>query len=749
MERLRRPILAAAALVSLALLPGLARLGTDNSPEVFFVRGSPGVERYQEFRRAFGGASDRAAPDRLVRLAVAGQQLWTDAGLAWLEYLETEAAALDGVASVSGLYQNYRRFAWPPSDPQAFRQGVTESRLDRSLGWVSGDGSMATVLVVLEEWPERRDRELLERLRRLVADPPPGVQGWLVGLPVLNHSLNDASRELERQSLPLLVAFTLALLAFAVRDWKGVAIPLAFVAFCELIVLGPMGYAAVELNMVLAMLPPLLLVIALATSLHVLLRFRDLRFGERHSNAVDATLATYREKGWPVLWTGVSTTIGFASLALSPVGPVRSLGLWTGLGLALMTAAAFVVYPPLVSYGGPGARSKPRHREFEVWAHRLGHRWGRWAHTRRRWVLFAAVLVAAVALAGLPRLAVESNALRYLAADHPVRSGIEKLEAKGIGLANIEVVLSEPGADEGRAPFSRVAALTRLDELTARVEEEPLVFGALSAGSVLRDAARRTPSPMLLSEALHLRTVLARLEREAPEILDALLSADRRSARLTVFVETMGIEELEPFLARLEELARAELPTAEIELTGKYPLLLEAQSYLLSTLMISFAATFIAIAIILRCLLPGFRLTLLALLPNLWPVAGMLGIMGWARIPLDIATVMVASVLLGLAVDDTIHTLGHFRHWAPRYGAREGVVRTVGVTAPAYLLTGVILAAGFSVCALSDFAPLARFGLLAAAGIVLAVLGDLFLLPALLSLTPRKTIARWGSSAKA
>lgn len=116
--------------------------------------------------------------------------------------------------------------------------------------------------------------------------------------------------------------------------------------------------------------------------------------------------------------------------------------------------------------------------------------------------------------------------------------------------------------------------------------------------------------------------------------------------------------------------------------------------------------------------------------------------MGWLRLPLDVATVMVASVVLGLAVDDTIHTLGHFRELAPERGRFEAVAGTLERTAPSYVLTGLILSAGFGVCALSDFAPTARFGALSAFAIALAVLGDLVLLPALLGSTPHSVVAR-------
>ncbi len=730
----RRQALAGAALLSLALLPALPRLDTDNSPEVFFVEGSRAAERYHEFRRRFGS-------DRVVRLVARGDGLWTAAGLEWLGELERRAAALPGVLAASGLYRHHRRSAWPPADPAVFRHRVTSDPLDRSMGWVAGEGSVASVLVVLAGLSPPQDRQLMDRLLGLPASPPAGVTAELVGLPVLNHALDASSREIERRYFPLLILFTLALLWLCLRDAVALVIPLVFVAFCELLAVAPMGYLGVDLNLVLAVLPPLVFVIALATALHLLLYFRSLR-STGATGPGEACAATYREKGWSVLWTGLTTMIGFASLAVSPLGPVRSLGVWAGTALALMTLAAFLLYPALLTADRRPRSGRPPSWGLEPWARRRGRRWARWAHTRRRWVLGLATVLALVAAAGVPRLRLESNALRYFAADHPVRAGIEALEAAGIGAAAVEILITD------RRPFASAAALAPLGELGEILEEEPLVYGTLSAESVLRDAASRFPPFPILAPAARRQQALAVLEAdtEGRELLAALRSADLRTTRLTAFVKTTGIDELEPLIERLRQLGGERFPGAEIEVTGRYPLLLEAQRTLFSTLGLSLALTLACVALILRRLLPGLRLTLLALLPNLWPVVGVLGVMGWAGVPLDIATVMVASVVLGLAVDDTLHTLGHFRRLAPLHGAREAMVRTLETTAPAYLLTGVILAAGFGVCALSDFAPIARFGALSAFAVALAVVGDLFLLPALLSLTPAKTVGRMGES---
>jgi len=751
-------VLVVCALLALLLFPGLLLLRTDNSPEVFFVRDSPGVESYRSFHRTFGS-------DRLIRLVARGEGLWTPAGLGWLERLERGAAATPGIASVGGLYDHHGRGGeWPPADPEAFRLQALDNPMNHALGWISTDGELVTVTATLHGATPEEDRELLARLRELLATAPDGVDTRLVGLPVLNHALNDSSREIGERFFPLLVLFAVAILFWTVRDPAALVIPLLFVGFCELLVLAPMGYAGVELNMVLAVLPPLLFVIALATALHLLLRFRDLwmRAAHRAVDAPEVCLDTYRDKGWSVFWTGLTTLVGFASLAISPVGPVRSLGVWSGIGLALMTAAAFLFLPALLSLP---VVVPPRRSGSEVRIQRLGRRWGRFADRRRRWVLTAFALLSAVALAGVPRIEIESNALRYLAADHPVRAGIEELEAAGIGVAAVEVVISDPttvapataaaagedaadgAADSestGDGPFAGAGAAGRLATLSERIREDPRVLGAVSAGVLLEDAMERSPMPFV-GEGVRRQLLWSGL-REDPrgrQFLDVFFSPDHRQARLTVFVPTLGTEGLDPLLAHLRTVAGEAFPEAGVEITGEYPLLLEAQRHLLSTLAASLGLTLLAVTIILRLLLPGSRLTILSLLPNLWPVAGMLGIMGWLGVPLDIATVMVASVALGLAVDDTLHTLGHFRKLAPRHGAREGVARTLEITAPAYLLTGIILAAGFGVCALSDFAPVARFGALSATAIVLAVLGDLFLLPALLSLTPSKTVGLW------
>ncbi|HLF55636.1 MAG TPA: MMPL family transporter, partial [Thermoanaerobaculia bacterium] len=237
-----------------------------------------------------------------------------------------------------------------------------------------------------------------------------------------------------------------------------------------------------------------------------------------------------------------------------------------------------------------------------------------------------------------------------------------------------------------------------------------------------------------LASPAELRAQALELAAAEPELERALrrwLAADGRAARLTLFVRTAGYEAIDALAADAESEARRLLPGVDVAATGTLPLVLSFHRALPATLGSSLAllvpVLFGVFAFLLRRSYPA----LLALWPNLWPIVVLLGGMGWLGVGLDLATVMVASIVLGLAADDTIHTLARYREEARASGPRAAIVARLEKSAPAYLLTGAILAAGFGACALSAFAPIARFGALAAAGIGLAVLCDLVLVPAL------------------
>ncbi|MCB1009127.1 MAG: MMPL family transporter [Acidobacteria bacterium] len=711
----RRLWLALWGAVALALAPGVARLESDNSAEVFFLAGSPHVARYHELLARFG--SDEGA-----RLAVGGPGLWTPAGIDYLRTVERRARELPGVESVVGP----ARRGGGEEEPAALRERLLASPLDRALGLVDADGGLATLLVQTERLATPEASALYRALDLLAAGAPEGVSAFAVGNRSVELALDDAAREIDRVYFPLLVALTALLLALTFRDLSAVALPFAYVAAAELALLGAMGWAGVRLNLIVAILPPLVFAIALATALHLAIRCRALE--SEGLDAAAATRATYREKGRAILGTALTTAAGFFALVASPVGPVRTLGLWAGLGLLAALAAALTLLPALLATAAAHRGALPE-RGLEARLEQLGRRLASASSARPRVVVAAYAVAAAVALAGLPRLGVESNALTYLAADHSVRTGTATLERAGIGVATVELWLEVPAGAPG---FEEGDALARLGDLSATLGRGAPALSALSVADLLDGIAAATPFARL-PEASRRPGVLAlaRADPEGARAVRRLLTDDGRGARVTLFVETVGNEELAPLLARARSVAARRFPAARIETTGSFPLLLELQRHLVRTLFLSLALTLPALLVALALLLRDAGWVARALAASLWPVAAIFGGMGWLGASLDVATAMVASIVLGLVVDNAIHTLAPYRERRALVGAREAVVGKVESAAPAYVLTGAILVAGFGVCAFSAFAPTARFGALCAVAIALAVVADLTLLPAL------------------
>jgi predicted RND superfamily exporter protein len=723
--------------IALAMLPGVLQLKNDNSPGVFFTRDAAQLKRYQRFRQEFAGG-------KAVRIALGGSKLWTHQGLAWLGELEERAASLPGVEAAVGLAAHHRwlLLEWPPPDPEIFRARVLENGLDLGAGWVSPDGEIITLLVVLADLPLKAEQELLDHLDRLAARAPPGIRAHISGLPVLHRAMERSLLNTAGRVLPLLALLAAAFLFFIFRRLEDTIIPLVFLGVCQGVLFGVMGYLGVRLNLVNIILALLIFVISLATAVHLQVRFRDLE--QKGMKVLTAVLTTYRSKGWAVLWTGITTLVAFGSLVTGNMPPVRSLGAWSAVGIALMTVLAFTLYPALLAGIRSGATQQAA-RPFEVRARRWGQALASQAIRRRFPVLVGTGIIIAVALLGVVRFRVQDNMAEYFPPRHPIRAELERLQQHNIGVFAAELVLSYRNSNHGKkeeeaASFQDPTAQQKLARLSNWLRSQPLVYGAVSSGDLVEAAIRSILVEGEVND--NIRWMALGMMQTVPEgrqVLRALVTADGQSARVTLLVPMLSFNRMGPLFQRVIAEAEKVFPGAETWITGQYPLILLAQQTLLRGLMVSLSMTLLCIVLVFILLLRSIRLTFLVLIPNLWPVVLVLGGMGWLKLPLDSVSIMTASIILGLAVDDTFHTLGYFLRLAPRCGPAKAVENTLERTAPAHILTTVILAGGFIACALSEFLPVSRMGVFATAAIFLALVGDLLLIPALLARSSTKS----------
>jgi hypothetical protein len=753
--RARRSIIAAFLIAAGLAAPGLLRLRTDNSPAGFFVRDHAALEDFRQLEDDFGR-------DHGLRVVIEGERLWTPAALDAIGNFAFQLGVMDrglgGVYAVAGPARHHRWHLqrWPPADAEALRRLALADELDRNAGWVAANGNVLTVIVGLFELQPQREALTLaaidERMSALEASlnalsPSADAHVYAVGLPIVSRAVDRGQALIVRFVLPMLLLIAAGLLAILFRSVAGVLLPLTLVAITQITAFGLVGYAGQRIDFVSSLLVPLSFVITLATGVHVLAFHRRLLAAGIEPHA--AVIETYRVKAWPVLWTGVTTCAGFASLAASSMPSVRALGLWTAFAIAFMTLAALSFYPALLAvFGGRAAGAAvaiPQALLLRGVHTAVGHR-------RAVYIGFGAV--ALIAVLGLPRLRVDTGVLAYFAPSHPVRIAIGRLEQAGLPAVSASLMIEAPAGSDG---FDDPAVLDRLALLTGELRADPLVTGALSAGDLVRDVARHTAaSPDDTADvARRLQAAtgaddLAAARRfmttvpDLRDLLAALLTEDGMRTRVALFTPMRAYDELGPVYRAAEEKARALFPGARVRVTGEYPLILAAQQSLLRTVVLSLLATFSVIAVVMRVLLRSTSLTVRSLLPNLWPVLLVLGVMGWAGIAIDATTVMVAAVVLGLAVDDTLHTLGHVRLRAAAMDDRDPaalIEQSMAEVAGGHVITSVILCLGFLVPMTSDLVPVERFGMLSALAVAAALAADLLLVPALLADTRKSTLA--------
>ncbi|MFQ5527617.1 MAG: RND family transporter [Thermoanaerobaculia bacterium] len=696
--------------VFLGAVPGLLRLRIDNSAEAFFVRDAVAVERYERLEATF-------ADPEIVRLTVTGEGLWSREGLEWLHDLELKASRVPGVVAVAGLWGNHgHRFSdWPPQDPAMFRSEVLTAPVDVGAGWVNAAGTTVSVMVVLARLDRAGREELLMNMDRLLAEAPAGAETAVTGLPVVNTALDAAFVQGAVWVLPPLTLLAVVLMGSLLRSVADVVRPLAMIAFCEVVLFGMIGYTqdafGSSLNVVSMVVAPLTLVLTLATVLHVLLRFRGHR--RRGLDGCSAVLRTYSQKGRPVLWAGLTTGVGFGSLVLSTLPPVRWTGAWLALGIGILTTSMFTLFPALLAEFEAGG-SRNELASFEARARSWGRLLAGAAVKNRGFVLACFGVVLALAVLGFGRVEVETDLLSYFRSEHPVRREIERLELERVATVSAHLVIALDDAAAGvPGAFGRSPFRDRLTALTGDLRFDPDIYGVLSSADLSPEGAT--------SEGGILETGRSLLE-----------SADKSAVRIWLQTPMWGMNRMAKLYEEVERLGRASFPEADVWLTGRYPLVIEAQRTLVRTLMTSITLTLLCVVAAFVWLLGDLHLALLAVLPNLWPVAGVVGAMGWLGISLEGPTVMLAAVALGLAVDDTLHFVGEFRrlHGDGRPAA-EAVIATEERLAGAQVLTSLVLAAGFGACALSSFVPVARFAALMVLAVAMALAADLLLMPAL------------------
>jgi predicted RND superfamily exporter protein len=698
--------LAIALLVTLLLGWRLPRLQVNNTPEVWLPSGSKGLQDLNKFRERFGEDSPLLA-------YVTGDQL--AAREADWSKLVAQLHAVPGIASV---------LAPPFVDPDAAGPPIP---LRYYLA--SEDGKYAALALLPQTGLAAVERaKLVDRLETVLAPWQYRIGRFqLAGTDVVTRDLDKGSRSSLAAFAPLVLGAMCVVLYVATREWMAVTVSVFAILLADIWSLGILSWAGESLNLIVVTMPAILAVTTMTQAMHLLSYYHDL--------AQPAGPADYRMRaGWwwiavkstflPNFYCAISTAAGFASLGTSQIPPVKVMGLITAAGVMLSFGLCYTLVPALLSLS---SRVLPRGAGAHPWwTLELSKGYVSWLERRWTAIVGVAVVCFLLALGGLRLLRAESHVLELFSPGDRIPVNYYAIEKHLLGLTPIEVVVE----GDPRTLLTNATLESYRSLLEQTLAEEPLVRQVVS---ILLEPTRGRKLEFAIQPA-ELREALA--SEGLPEGAVAFLRVEngRYLVRTTLLATTNSSNVCQALVDRLRTRIAKRIPAGvSAYVTGSSTLLIEGQVLLLRTQIWSFASAFAAIALIILLAFRSLPLALLALPPNVVPLAITLGMMGFSRIPLNTATVTVAGIALGLLVDDTIHIL--FRWLQQR---RLGKDTTAALTKallqignPA-VMTSVSFGVGFGMFAFAPFRPTAYFGLLIAITAFTGMLCDVVLFPALL-----------------
>jgi predicted RND superfamily exporter protein len=603
---------------------------------------------------------------------------------------------------------------------------------------VSADGNVTALIVTFDEPRLERDRAAIlgEIYRTVGARLPHGLSAYYNGSIEISATYNRITISNQWRFIPPILALTLIAVYVLFRSLQHALIVSFSIVVSALWTLGLYSALGFGFNILTAMLAPLVVVLAISDDVHVIQQYELER---RRGDAKHAFTATIAYLWAPLLGASGTTALGLLSLATSDVLAVRHFGIGAALGVMIDFAISIILVPTLLGFVRPLTdRGEPPHERL-LGPLRVA---ASFATARPRLVLAAGVVLTLAAATGLGRLRIDSNHIGFFTSGHPLTRSAAVIDGSLAGVYSFEVLLEGP-PDSLKTPD----AMMRIDRLSTAIASLPQVRKTSSVADHVRQthqvlqggthAANSIPTdaPMLAQE-LFLFSITGDGRRE----MERLVASDFSTAQIAVRLPSMGSDDVFAAMEEAGQLATREFAGTGIAatITGSGRLFAGLDHYLVRSQISSFVTAFVTILAVTFAIFRSIRYGLLALVPNVFPVIALLGVMGWFDITVNVATVMVASVALGVVDDDTIHFLHRLRRQllegrSVTEAARDAATREGG----AALITAIINSCGFAVLFLSEYRPSGWFGGLLAMTLGVAFLAEIFLLPATVTLAAR------------
>ncbi|GAB4415012.1 MAG: MMPL family transporter [Bacteroidia bacterium] len=723
---------------------GLSRLEISFSFDSFYPKQNPEYQYYMQFQHLF-------TEDQNYMVYVALRSPAADVfDRVFLQRADSVFAALGALPGVDSLLS-------PTTFPQIRRRGLgisarpylqfdSDSAVVRSRARCEADTSLRGLFITRDEhylcgylfiepaiFDTRARDDLSDDIDEVLTAT--GMTHLVSGIPYIRtRYVRTISQEL-LLFLSLSLLLITAVLFLTYRNFWGVAIPMLCVVVALVWILGFMGATGQSINLISNMLIPIMFVVGTSDVIHITTKYlNELRTGQSRFRAMGTTL---REIGLAIFLTSATTAIGFASLIISKMPPIRQFGLYAAIGVIFTYLITVIILPNALLWLPERKLLQVRSMEnLGFWRPFLG-RIDIFTQRHSRAILLAFAGIMLVSLLLIPSIPTESYLIEDIGRKDPTRQAMEFFEQQSYGLRPFElgIHLKRPGSQI--TDQAVLAELARMETwLRSRYPFGPILSPAtiVSEANALyhfnRPEYRRIPDTQAeIDELLSFAQAGG-----GGELLSRVVSEDERTGRISSRLPDMGTHAFDRLYAGLDSFTVQHCDTSlfSYRTTGHAYLTEHNLRYVRRSLLGGLGIAFVVIGAIMGLLFRSWKMLIISLIPNIVPLVLTGGVMGLFGINLTASTALVFVIAFGIAVDDTIHFLTRYRQETDSgKDVDQALAATMMGTGKAMIITSLILLGGFILLLASDFGGTYNTGLFTGLTVVFALLADLLLLPVL------------------
>ncbi|HEY9119582.1 MAG TPA: MMPL family transporter [Marinobacter sp.] len=602
---------------------------------------------------------------------------------------------------------------------------------------------------------EERDRTI-GNVRAILASYRDRAEIYLGGVPmIVADMIRFIQNDLSTFGIGVLV-FLLLTLAIIFRQWRWVVVPLLCCSFTVWLVIGYLSWVRWPVTVISSNFVSLLLIMTLSLTIHLIVRYREFQHDEPDAAPRDILRNTLLAMVKPCFYMAITTIVAFGSLTFSGIRPVIDFGWMMTIGLTVAFLITFVIFPALLALLPPPVDDRVRSDRIP-----FTDMFARFTEHYGKTVLVGSAIIAVLCVIGLNRLTVENSFIDYFKSSTEIHQGMITIDDRLGGTTPLDVVITDDkapesgsggdpfasdcdpfvedcdGAEEYRDTWFTYQKMERLEKVHEYLDSLPETGKVQSISTTLDILAQVNGGEPL--NAVELAFVPSAVPDDLQDILlTPYISEQHDQARFSV-----RILETSPDLRRQELLdnIRSHLTDEmgfeddQVKLTGMMVMYNNMLQSLFNSQIKTLGVVFLAIMVMFLILFRSIKLALIGMAPNLIAAGSVLGLMGWLGIPLDMMTITVAAITVGIAVDDTIHYIHRFKTEFVKDGDYIATMhrchRSIG---QAMFFTSLTIITGFSILVLSNFIPTIYFGLFTGIAMFMALVGALTLLPRLIVL---------------